>query len=79
VLDVATGTVTLLAEKDGSEMLSAIDFSPKGDRILFSRTEDRGSGVSSLWSVHADGSNVRRLVTGAFPGWGDWRPPSPTH
>jgi Tol biopolymer transport system component len=81
VLDVATGTVKLLAETDGSEMFSVIagaafEFSPEGDRILFSRTEvDRtGEGptwkLSSLWSVNADGSHLRRLVAGTA--WGDW-------
>lgn len=77
VLDMATGTVTLLTEAEGSDMLRAIDFSPEGDRILFSRTEDRGRGVSSLWSVDADGSDLRRLVAGTA--WGDWLSPSPTH
>ncbi len=76
VVDVATGTVTLLAETDGSDMLSVIDFSPEGERILFARTEDRGSGASSLWSVNADGSDLRRLVTGTA--WGDWLSPSQT-
>ena len=72
MVDVATGTVTLLAETDGS----VIEFSPDGDRILFARTEDGGNGVSSLWSVNADGSNPRRLVTGTA--WGDWLSPSQT-
>jgi Tol biopolymer transport system component len=77
VLDLATGTVTLLVETDGSDLLSVLAFSPEGDRILFSRTEDGGKGVSSLWSVNADGSDLRRLVTGTA--WGDWLSPSPTH
>jgi len=76
MLDLATGTVTLLVETDGSDMLGVLDFSPEGQRILFTRTEDGGKGVSSLWSVHADGSNPRRLVTGT--GWGDWLSPSQT-
>jgi Tol biopolymer transport system component len=76
VVDVATGTVTLLAEKDGSDILSVLDFSPEGDRILFSRAEDRGIGPSSLWSIHADGSHLRRLVTGTDSG--DWLLPSQT-
>jgi len=76
VVDVATGTVTLLAEKDGSDILLVLDFSPEGDRILFSRAEDRGIGPSSLWSIHADGSDPRRLVTGTR--WGDWLSPSQT-
>jgi Tol biopolymer transport system component len=81
VLDVATGTVTLLTESEGSESLSVFagagfEFSPDGDRILFSRTEEDGTGANSLWSVNVDGSNLRRLVTGTA--WGDWLSPSPT-
>jgi len=71
VIDVATGTMTSLAGTGGSDMLLIIAFSPEGDRILFSRTEDGGTGVSSLWSIHADGSDPRRLVTGT--GWADWQ------
>ena len=77
VLDVASGTVTLLAEVDGSDLetdvyflLSVIDFSPEGDRILFARMAD------SLWSINADGSDPRRVVAGSA--WGDWLSPSPT-
>jgi Tol biopolymer transport system component len=81
VLDVATGTVTLLTETDGSDVLSVaagggFDFSPEGDRILFSKTEDEGGGVSSLWSVNADGSDLRRLVAGTTVG--DWLSPNQT-
>jgi Tol biopolymer transport system component len=76
VVDVATGTVTSLAEKDGSDILSVLDFSPEGDRILFSRTEDQGTGANSLWSVNVDGSNLRRLVAGTD--WGDWLSPNQT-
>ena len=76
VVDLATGTVTLLVETDGSDVLRVLDFSPEGDRILFSRSEVRDSNVSSLWSINADGSNPRRLVTGTFTG--DWQSPSQT-
>ncbi len=90
LVDVATGTsggptspppVTLLTKVDGSDVLlfiagGAFEFSPEGDRILFSRTEDEGSGASSLWSVNADGSDLRRLVAGTA--LGDWLAPSPT-
>ena len=69
VLDVATGKVTLLAEADGSETLEVIDFSPEGDRIHFSRSKGP-IGAGSLWSVKADGSDLRRLV--AVTAWGDW-------
>jgi WD40 repeat protein len=88
LLDVATGTVTLLTETDGSDMLLVIaggvfEFSPEGDRILFSMTgEDRDTGVegttrgSSLWSINADGSDLLRLVAGTA--YGDWLSLSPT-
>jgi Tol biopolymer transport system component len=70
VVDLATRTVTLLAEAYGDALLSVIDFSPEGDRILFSRPEGKGS----LWSVDVDGTDPRRLVSGT---WGDWQPPRP--
>src|SRR5215210_2571281 len=77
VLDVATGTVTLLAEAGGSGQLEVIDFSPKGDRILFARMEEGPIGVGSLESVNADGSAApRRLVS--VTSWGDWLSPGPT-
>ena len=73
MLDVATGTAMLLTEVHESDMLSAIDFSPQGDRILFSR-EDNGASANSLWSVDVDGSNLRRLVAGTAVG--DWLSPT---
>ncbi len=78
VVDVATGEVTsLVAGTGGSDLLSGvIEFSPEGDRILFSRTDERGRGASSLWSINADGSHPRRLVTGTV--WGDWQSLGPT-
>ena len=35
-----------------------------------------GRGLSSLWSINADGSDLRRLVSGNV--WGDWQSLSPT-
>jgi Tol biopolymer transport system component len=75
VLDLATGTATLLAEADGSDQLEVIDFSPEGDRIHFSRM-NWSIDAFSLWSVNADGSDLRRLVTGTP--WGDWLSSGPT-
>jgi Tol biopolymer transport system component len=71
VLDVATGSVTLLIEAERGTVLgeSVIEFSPQGDRILFSRTERRGSGEDSLWSIGVDGSDARLLVAGTTWGW----------
>jgi Tol biopolymer transport system component len=70
VLDVATGSVTLLTEVGRGSWLEVIGFSPKGDRIRFSRTEDRGTGESSLWSVGVGGSDARLVVAGTMQG--DW-------
>jgi Tol biopolymer transport system component len=74
VRNVTTGTETSLTAMEGSDRLRVIEFSPDGDRVLFSRTED--SGVGSLWSINADGSDLRRLITRID--WADWRPRRPT-
>ena len=68
VIDVATGSVTLLTEAERGSGLWVIGFSPQGDRVLFSKTSDRGA--SSLWSVGVDGSDARLLVAGTDSG--DW-------
>ena len=71
VLDVATGEMTsLVAGAGGSDLLWVIEFSPEGDQILLSRAEEMGQGVSWLWSIRADGSELRRLVTGTGSGDG---------
>jgi Tol biopolymer transport system component len=80
VLDVATGRMTVLVEAGGSVMLSGaasapFEFSPEGDRILFSGTEvEDGTFAYSLWSVNVDGSDLRRLV--ARTAMGDWLSPT---
>jgi Tol biopolymer transport system component len=86
LLDLATGRVTLLTETEGSAVFlvvagSMFEFSPDGDRILFSSTEaETGVGpswkMSSLWSVNADGSHLQRLV--ARTALGDWFSLRPT-
>jgi WD40 repeat protein len=80
MVDVVTGEVTSLTTGGSELILNVIEFSPEGDRILFSRTENRGRGnylrQSSLWSINADGSDVRRLVSGTV--WGDWQSLGPT-
>jgi len=68
LVDVGTGAVTLLAEWEGSEWLSLIDFWSKGDRILFSRVGDEGAAPGSLWTISVDGSDLRRVVTGTAQG-----------
>jgi Tol biopolymer transport system component len=69
VVDVATGTVTLVARAEtDSEFLSVVDFSPGGDDILFARVNNR---AISLWSVHTDGSEPRQLIDGVS--MADWQ------
>jgi hypothetical protein len=78
VVDLATGTVTLLVETDGSDMLSVLDFSPEGDRILFSRTE-----VWRQLREFALEHQRRRLQPPSSRYWtawggGDWQSVGPT-
>jgi Tol biopolymer transport system component len=71
VFDVATGSETSVIGAGGTDLIRIIEFSPEGDRILFESTADQGRGATSLWSVDADGSHARRLVTGSESG--DWQ------
>jgi Tol biopolymer transport system component len=73
VLDVASGSVKSLADMGGGGTIHHIKFSPEGDRILFTRTD--AEGESSIWSIHADGSDPQRLVDGT--GTGDWQTVTP--
>jgi hypothetical protein len=68
VVDVATGSVTRLTEGEPGASLQVIAFSPRGDRILFSKTEERGAVESSLWSIGVDGSGPRLVVAGTWEG-----------
>ena len=71
VRDVATGADTSLVDVPRSKLLTVIEFSPDGSRILFTRW-NADNDRSSLWSIGADGSDLRRLVDGV--GWGDLQP-----
>ncbi len=79
VVDVASGTVTSVTSGHGTDSLRVIKFLPEGDRILFSVSAGTTVGATSVWSVSADGSNAKLLVTGT--GWGDfdwqWLPAGP--
>jgi hypothetical protein len=70
VVDVGSQVVTPLASAPATGYLQIIGFSPQGDRVLYGIFDANGDG-SSLWSVHADGSNAQLLVMGT--GWGDWQ------
>lgn len=71
VRDLATGADTSLVDVTRSEFLEVIEFSPNGDRILFTRS-DADYSRSSLWSIGFDGSDLRRLLDGID--WADLRP-----
>ena len=68
VVDVATGAVTSLIEGERGTLLGVIGFSPRGDRILFSKNEDGAKGGQSLWSIGVDGSDARLVVAGTSQG-----------
>ena len=65
VFDLTTGSVTLLTEGELGARLEVIGFSPRGDRILFSKS---GSVEVSLWSIGIDGSDPRLVVAGTRQG-----------
>jgi len=71
VRDVATGTDTSLVDVKRPEWLHVLEFSPDGDRILFMRY-DPDADQGSLWSIGADGSDLRRLLDAID--WADLRP-----
>ena len=75
VADVASGSVTSLASAREGGLIYVLAFSADGNRILFERQDATNLHEGSLWSVNADGSGARLLVTGT--GWGDWRPLAP--
>jgi WD40-like Beta Propeller Repeat len=69
VVDVATGSTTLLSEGAWFEV---IGFSPDGDRVLFGEHRDvagqPGTSLDSIWSIGVDGSDARQIVVGAHTG-----------
>jgi hypothetical protein len=65
VLDVVTGSVTLLTEAERGSMLGLIGFSPEGDRILFSRTEERRTGGTWVFAL-SQGLGNSAMVTSRF-------------
>jgi Tol biopolymer transport system component len=68
VIDVASGSPTLLLEGEHDTSLEVIGFSPRGDRILFARAEDRQRGEESLWSIGVDRSDPQLVVAGTLVG-----------
>ena len=53
--------------------IDSLDWSPGGDRIVFSA--NKGDGPSEIYIAHESGRRVRRIVAGRYPSWspdGDW-------
>lgn len=53
--------------------IDSLDWSPGGDRIVFSA--NKGDGPSEIYIAHESGKRVRRIVAGRYPSWspdGDW-------
>jgi WD40 repeat protein len=69
VVDVATGSTTLLSEGAWFEV---IGFSPEGDRVLFGEHRpvegQPGTWLDSIWSIGIDGSDPRQIVVGTYTG-----------
>jgi Tol biopolymer transport system component len=79
VIDVASGTVTVLTQASaaldaGDKILGVRGFSPQGDRILYATGDVVGDQIvaPALWSIGVDGSDARLLVAGTAQG--QWRP-----
>ena len=64
IVDVASGTVVSLADIGGpDDILGYLRFSPKGDQILFSRTDSQG------WGLFTVERSRRRLRPPPIGGW----------
>lgn len=71
VLDRATGRTTTI-EPQAQQFIGNVSWSPDGRRIVYSRTLDNGSRISTINVSAADGTGKQalRVSTGAFPGEG---------
>jgi hypothetical protein len=63
VIDVASGSITSVAESGATDHLSLIGFAPTADRLLFSRSDTSSVGTGSLERQH------RRIPNPAACGW----------
>jgi Tol biopolymer transport system component len=76
VVDVQTGSTTVLFEGEPRTWLFVIGFSPDGDRIIYGEHRgvegQDGTFLDSIWSIAIDGSDARQIVVGTYSG--DLRP-----
>jgi Tol biopolymer transport system component len=77
VIDVATGSNRSLVGAGGTDTLTPMQFSPEGDRVLYTSDAGLDNGPVSAWSVEVDGSGTPVLVVNdGDPDW-QWLPASP--
>ena len=77
IVDVATGSATLLSEGGPGTWFNVIGFSPEGDRVVFGEHrpvvgQPEGTYLDSIWSIAIDGSDARQIDVGTYSG--DLRP-----
>ncbi|HET7928377.1 MAG TPA: hypothetical protein VFM40_02380 [Actinomycetota bacterium] len=69
VVDVATGSTTLLSE---GAWFVVIGFSPEGDRVVFGEHRpvegQPDTWLDSIWSIGVDGSDPRQIAVGTYTG-----------
>jgi Tol biopolymer transport system component len=63
VIDVATGSATLVTKAEPGSGLDVVGFTPNGNRIFFSTGSD---GSWSGWSIGVDGSDARLILDGTL-------------
>jgi hypothetical protein len=73
VVDVSTGSTTLLSDGVPGTWFVVIGFSPEGDRVLFGEHrpvagQPEGTYLDSIWSIGVDGSDHRQIVAGTYGG-----------
>ena len=73
IVDVATGSATVLSQGEPGSWFEVIGFSPEGDRVLFGEHrpvagQPEGTYLDSIWSIGVDGSDARQILAGAYTG-----------
>ena len=73
IVDVATGSATVLSQGEPGTWFEVIGFSPEGDRVLFREhrpvvEQAEGTYLDSIWSIGVDGSDARQILVGAYTG-----------
>jgi Tol biopolymer transport system component len=72
IVDLATGSATVLSQGEPGTWFEVIGFSPQGDRVLFGEHRpvvgQPGAFLDSIWSIGVDGSDARRILVGTYTG-----------